>query len=185
VTTPAGPSADAALEALIARHARRVRQQIESHRLSQHGIDADDVEQEVRIRLWRSLQRDPNAVLPASYIQRVVVSVLVDAVRRAEVRETEPLPEVETADTELPQAAAGRPERRAIDAERVAAVASAIGSIPARRRRPLQMYLQGFTLPELAPLCDLTADAARKLVYRGLDEVKSRLREMGMEDFDD
>ena len=72
---------DAALEALLSRYARRLRQQIESHRLSDHGIDADDIEQEVRIRLWRALERDPNAVLPASYIQRVVVSVLVDEVR--------------------------------------------------------------------------------------------------------
>ena len=38
---------------------------------------------------------------------------------------------------------------------------------------------------EGATLCDLTADAARKLVYRGLDEVKTRLRAQGLEEFDD
>jgi RNA polymerase sigma factor (sigma-70 family) len=177
--------AHAALEALLARYALRVRRQIESHQLGRHGIDADDIEQEVRIRLWKALERDPNAVLPASYIQRVVLSVLVDAVRRAEVRATEALPEVETADAELPIEQASRPDRRAIDAERVNCLAIALAAIPARRRQPLQLYLQGFTLPELAPLCDLTADAARKLVYRGLDELKQRLRDMGMEHFDD
>jgi RNA polymerase sigma factor (sigma-70 family) len=176
--------ADSALAALLARHARRVRQQIESHRLDRHGLDADDIEQEVRIRLWRALERDPNAVLPASYIQRVVLSVLVDAVRRAEVRPTEPLPELETADSGAPSEVV-RPERRAIDGERMAAIAAALAALPVRRRQPLQLYLQGFTLPELAPLCDLTADAARKLVYRGLDELKQRLREMGMESFDE
>jgi RNA polymerase sigma factor (sigma-70 family) len=178
-------AAHAALEALLARYAQRVRRQIESHQLARHGIDADDIEQEVRIRLWRALERDPIAVLPASYIQRVVLSVLVDAVRRAEVRPTEALPELETADAELPIEQASRPDRRAIDAERVRCLASALAAIPARRRQPLQLYLQGFTLPELAPLCDLTADAARKLVYRGLDELKERLRTMGMEHFDD
>jgi RNA polymerase sigma factor (sigma-70 family) len=176
---------DAALQALLARHARRVRQQIQAHRLDRHGIDADDVEQEVRIRLWRALQRDPNAVLPASYIQRVVLTVLVDAVRRAQARPAEPLPEIETAELELPSEGRIRPERRAIDAERIARLGEAMAAIPPRRRQPLQLYLQGFSLPELAPLCGLTADAARKLVYRGLDEVKQRLREMGMEDFDD
>ena len=176
---------DAALQALLTRHARRLRREIESHRLTEHGIDADDVEQEVRIRLWRALERDPNALLPASYIQRVVLSVLVDAVRRAQVRPTEPLPEFESADTELPLQSASRPERRAVDAERIACFAAAMAELPPRRRHPLQLYLQGFTLPELAPLCDLTADAARKLVYRGLDELKTRLRAMGMENFDD
>jgi RNA polymerase sigma factor (sigma-70 family) len=174
-----------ALQALLARHARRVRQQIESHRLDRHGLDADDIEQEVRIRLWRALERDPIAVLPASYIQRVVLSVLVDAVRRAEVRPTEPLPEVETVESGSLATTSDRPESSAIDAQRMACVAEAIAAIPARRRQPLQLYLQGFTLPELAPLCDLTADAARKLVYRGLDELKQRLRDMGMENFDD
>ena len=177
--------ADTALQALLARYARRVRLQIESHQLARHGIDADDVEQEVRIRLWRALERDPNAVLPASYIQRVVLSVLVDAVRRAEVRPTEPLPEVETADHDPAFATAVRPDRRAVDAQAVAAVGAAIAALPLRRRQPLQLYLQGFTLPELAPLCGLTADAARKLVYRGLDELKQRLREMGLEQDDE
>jgi RNA polymerase sigma factor (sigma-70 family) len=178
-------NAEAALQALLARYARRVRLQIQSHRLDRHGIDADDIEQEVRIRLWRALQRDPNAVLPASYIQRVVLTVLVDAVRRAEARPSEPLPEFEGAELDLPGTGGMRPERQAIDTERMARIGEAIAAIPARRRQPLQLYLQGFTLPELAPLCGLTADAARKLVYRGLDELKQRLREMGLEDFDD
>jgi len=84
--------AEAALRALVERFGARVRQQIAQHRLDRHGIDADDVEQEVRIRLWNALQRDPNALLPASYIQRTVLSVLVDAVRRSEARPSEPLP---------------------------------------------------------------------------------------------
>jgi RNA polymerase sigma factor (sigma-70 family) len=182
---PRAESADAALEALLTRHARSVRRQIESHRLDRHGIDPDDVEQEVRIRLWRALERGPNTPLPASYIQRVVLSVLVDAVRRAQARPAEPLPEVENEEFEPLGAVSVRPDRCAVDAERMQQVAAAIAAIPVRRRRPLQLYLQGFTLPELAPMCDLTADAARKLVYRGLDELKQRLRETGLENFDD
>ena len=73
---------ETALKALIERFGARVRAQIRQHRLDQHGIDIEDVEQEVRIRLWNALQRDPKAQLPASYIQRTVMSVLVDAVRR-------------------------------------------------------------------------------------------------------
>lgn len=177
-------SADAALQALIARFGARVRAQIASHRLDRHGIDADDVEQEVRIRLWHALQRDPNTPLPASYVQRTVMSVLVDAVRRSEARPAEPMPDDLDA---LPMAAIEAPttpDQAASDQQVGAALAAAIGELPERRRRPLQLYLQGFTIPEVAELCGLTFDAGRKLVYRGLDEVKARLRAGGWENDD-
>lgn len=175
-------SAEQALRALIERFGARVRAQIARHRLDRHGIDADDIEQEVRIRLWNTLQRDPNALLPASYVQRTVMSVLVDAVRRAEARPAEALPEEpELLDAEPLGQATQAPEASAEDRQLADAVAAAIAALPERRRRPLQLYLQGFTVPEVAELCGLSFDAGRKLVYRGLDELKARLRAEGWE----
>jgi len=170
-----------ALRRVLARFGARVRAQIVQQGLDRRGIDPDEIEQEVRIRLWRTLERDPEADLPASYIQRVVLSVLVDAVRRAEVRAAEPLPDDEQAfDGQLASTGAA-PQRNAIAAEAASCVLKAIATIPERRRRPLELYLQGFTVPEVAQLCELTFDAARKLVYRGLDAVKQQLRDAGVE----
>lgn len=169
---------EAALRALLARFGTRVRAQIAQHQLARLGIDADDVEQEVSIRLWNALQRDPNALLPASYIQRTVLSALVDAVRRAEARPVEPMPEgaEEVLVSEAPQ-----PDAHAFDARWAQALQAAVAALPERRQRPLQLYLQGFSVPEVAELCGMTFDAGRKLVYRGLDEVKARLRAEGWE----
>ena len=173
---------ETALKALIERFGARVRRQIRQHRLDQHGIEVDDIEQEVRIRLWNALARDPNAQLPASYIQRTVMSVLVDAVRRAEARPAVPLPEAEElAGGALASEEARGPQRIAVDGQLTDSLLRCIGQLPERRRRPLELYLQGFTVPEVAELCELTFDAARKLVYRGLDEVKTRMRESGWE----
>lgn len=169
------------LNELLSRFASRVRAQIMSSSLNLHGIDPDDVEQEVRIRLWKALERDPNADLPASYIQRVVATAIVDAVRRAQVRAAEPLPEPESGGIEL-QAEAPLPDEVASDTRKMQVVMACIRVIPVRRRRPLQLYLQGFGLQETADLCGLTLDAARKLIYRGLDDVKARLREAGLEE---
>lgn len=177
---------DSPLEALLRRFTGRVRAQIAAQRLDRYGIDADDAEQEVRIRLWKALQRDPNALLPASYVQKVVASVLVDAVRHASLRMTEALPEADETGSapELASPQAG-PEHWTADAGRLDRLAGAIAAIPVRRRRPLQLYLEGFTVPEVAELCELTFDAARKLVYRGLAETKQRLRDAGEDGFDD
>lgn len=173
------------IEALIQRFAGRVRAQIASHRLDRYGIDAADVEQDVHIRLWNALQRDPKAVLPASYIQKVVASVLIDAVRRGRLRVTDSLPEAEAERGWEPASVEPQPDEWAADSGRLERVKAAIGAIPERRRRPLQLYLQGHTVPEVAQLCQLTFDAARKLVYRGLAETKQRLRDAGEDSFDE
>ena len=73
------------------------------------------------------------------------------------------------------------PQRLALDGQVTDSLLRCLGQIPERRRRPLELYLQGFTVPEVAEICELTFDAARKLVYRGLDEVKSRMRDSGWE----
>ena len=173
-------SLEAKLNELLTRFASRVRAHIASNALNIHGIDPDDVEQEVRIRLWKAIERDPNAEFPASYIQRVVVTTIVDAVRRAQVRAAEPLPEGESG-AELAASGPG-PELAAAETLKVEAVARCIEALPVRRRRPLQLYLQGFGLQEVADMSGLTLDAARKLIYRGLDEVKARMREAGFEE---
>lgn len=169
------------LNELLERFASRVKAQIASNALNLHGIDPDDVEQEVRIRLWKAIERDPNADFPASYIQRVVVTVIVDAVRRAQVRAADPLPDEQEGHHELSTTAPG-PEVVASDQRKVEEVARCIAQIPPRRRRPLQLYLQGFGLQETADMSGLTLDAARKLIYRGLDEVKARMRDAGLEE---
>ena len=177
-------SAHSRLDQLLQRFAVRVRMQIESNRLIQHGIDPDDVEQEVRIRLWRALERDPNADFPASYIQKVVVTVMVDALRRAQARPSEALPEAEEGQAELPDGGV-RPDRATSEAQQMAQLGECLAALSPRRRRPLQLYLQGYALQELADLNGLTLDAARKLVYRGLDEVKQRLTTLGWDQFDE
>lgn len=168
------------LREVLDRFAARIHAQIASNALSLHGIDPEDVEQEVRIRLWKVIERDPNADLPASYIQRVVATTIIDAVRRAQVRAAEPLPDVDDG-IEYPASTPG-PEHMASDQRAVEAVARCMAELPARRRRPLQLYLEGFGLQEAADVCGLTLDAARKLIYRGLDDVRARLREAGLED---
>lgn len=168
------------LQEMLVQFGSRIRAQIASNSLALHGIDPDDVEQDVRIRLWKTLERDPNVQLPASYIQRVVATAIIDAVRRAQVRAAEPLPE--PGDGVELRADDPEPDLAASEAGRIEVLMQCIAQIPPRRRRPLQLYLQGFGLQEAADTCGLTLDAARKLIYRGLDEVRARMRAAGMED---
>jgi len=173
------------LEALFRTYGAKVQALLMTYGLDKHGIDPADVEQEVRIRLWRALERDRSGAFHASYIQRVVASTVIDALRRAEVRAAEPLPDEDEEPGQVGEAPIG-PDRRAGDVERMQGLARCLAEIPERRRLPITLHLQGFQLQEIADLAGIpSAEAARKLVSRGLDELKVRLRELGYGEFDE
>jgi RNA polymerase sigma-70 factor (ECF subfamily) len=175
----------ARLEELLLRYGGRLRAMLGTYGLDRQGIDPADVEQEVRIRLWRAIERDRSGAFHASYIQRVVASTVIDAIRRAGVRAAEPLPEGDEEAGQLPESGVS-PEHQVGDRQRMEDVARCLTGIPARRRLPITLHLQGFSLQEIADLAGIpSAEAARKLVSRGLVELKARLRELGYGEFDE
>lgn len=176
----------ARLEELFRTYGARVTGLLKTYGLDKHGIDPADVEQEVRIRLWKALERDRSGAFHASYVQRVVASTVIDALRRAEVRAAEPLPEEEDeSPADLGEGPVG-PEQSAGDVERMQGLERCMAEIPERRRLPIALHLQGFSLQEIADMAGIpSAEAARKLVSRGLEELKSRLRELGYGNFED
>jgi RNA polymerase sigma-70 factor (ECF subfamily) len=94
------------------------------------------------------------------------------------------LPDDDGEPGEWPEAGIG-PEQSASDGERMSGLQRCLAEIPERRRLPITLHLQGFSLQEIADVVGTSAEAARKLVTRGLDGLKSRLRELGYGEFDD
>ncbi|MBN8482666.1 MAG: sigma-70 family RNA polymerase sigma factor [Xanthomonadales bacterium] len=177
-------SVDQRLAQVLADFGHRLAALLHGYRLDRHGVDPADIEQEVRIRLWKAIERDRSGAFHASYVQKVVATTVIDALRRAEVRAAEPLPEDDDEPGQLPEEGVG-PEQSASDGQRMSGLQRCLGAIPVRRRLPITLHLQGFSLQEIADVVGTSAEAARKLVSRGLDELKSRLREQGLGEFDD
>ncbi|MBL0223216.1 MAG: sigma-70 family RNA polymerase sigma factor [Xanthomonadales bacterium] len=117
---------DARLEQVLSDFGSRLGALMRSYRLDRHGIDPDDVEQEVRIRLWKAISRDRSGAFHASYVQKVVATTVIDALRRAEVRAAEPLPEDDDEPGQLPEEGIG-PEQTASDGERMGGFAALPG----------------------------------------------------------
>jgi len=180
--TPRGNDAEhARIERVLREFGARLTQSVRRHCGRDSGIDPDDVEQEVRIRLWRALQRDRLETAHASYIQKVVVSVVVDAFRRARLRATEPLPEEGSAagDWGLQDAGPG-PERQA-DSDRAAEVlGECLAELGGRRRVAVELHLQGYGHVEISGMLGISDEAVRKLVARGMDELKALLALRGL-----
>ena len=172
---PLDPILQSRLQKLLADYGAKVRALIEGHGLGQYGIDPADIEQEVRIRLWKALERDRSAAFHTSYIQRVVLSTVIDAIRAARSRPAEPLPEGEGEGSEAMLATAAGPERTAGGTQDFDRVAACLAELPQRRREAVALYLQGF-----GEFGGTSEEAARKLLDRGLQTLRARLALMGL-----
>ncbi len=179
------PALRARLHQLLADYGARVRSLIEGHGIGQYGIDAADIEQEVRIRLWRALERDRNAAFHASYIHRTVLSAVIDAIRAANARPADPMPDEESPGFEAFASAGPGPERLAGGAQDFSRVAACMAGLPLRRREAVTLHLQGFSLREIGNAVGVSEEAARKLLDRGMLTLRERLAAQGFGDFDE
>jgi RNA polymerase sigma-70 factor (ECF subfamily) len=179
------PTLRARLNQLLADYGAKVRALIEGHGLGQYGIDSADIEQEVRIRLWKALERDRSAAFHTSYIQRVVLSAVIDAIRAARSRPTEPLPEAEGEGAEVLLTMAAGPEQTAAGTQDFARVAACLAELPLRRREAVALHLQGFSLREIGEFGGTSEEAARKLLDRGMQMLRARLALMGLGELHD
>jgi RNA polymerase sigma-70 factor (ECF subfamily) len=134
----------------------------------------DDIRQNARLRLWRSLQSEREIRNPSSYMYRIAVSATLDALRAHKALREETL-----ADEALSggDAAQPSPEEVADRRERVARVGRALASLPERRRRCVALHLQGLTTQEIGDLLGWSEAKARNLLYRGLADLRARLEE--------
>ena len=172
------------LHQLLADYGAKVRALIEGHGLGHYGIDPADIEQEVRIRLWKALERDRNAAFHTSFIQRVVLTTVIDSVRAANARPVEPLPEEgEFADSAFIEPAAG-PERIASGVEEFDRIVACMAELPERRRKAVALHLQGFSLREIGEFSGTSEEAARKLLDRGMEALRERLAVTGFGDIE-
>jgi RNA polymerase sigma-70 factor (ECF subfamily) len=174
---PVPDSLSPALEAVVTRFAGMVRGVGWRHRLSE--ADVDEVMQQVRIRLWQAQgESEQISRSPASYVYRTAVSAALDLMRR---RRTQRVDQT----VPLDQPGVALPGKRDPDAdleysELSRTVARAIDDIPASRRAVVRMHLAGHPREEIAQLMGWSEAKTRNLLYRGMDDLRQRLSELGV-----
>ena len=149
------------------------------------GLQFGDIEQEVRIRLWRALQSEREIRDAASYIYRVAATTTIDAVRRVKARREEQIGIAEEeGEDEVSQLAASpkaSPERVARQREVGRKIEACLLKLSDDRARAVRLYLEGLGSQEIADLTGWTEPKARNLTYRGLNDLRGCLRTEGIE----
>lgn len=148
--------------------AGHVRAAIRRHPAPDVAMAAEDIEQEVRIRVWQTLEGDKKGRFPAYYYYKVVNSAIVDSLRR--YRGTMPRHRREGDDTALENPDMGNepgPREAFGDIERKRQLEAAIDRLPRDRAKAVRLFLQGFSVPEIAELMACDENRAHNLAYRG------------------
>lgn len=171
-------SADKRLRQWLAQYGRALRLALRRAGSGLPLSDLDDLEQEVHIRLWRALADEREMRQPASWIKQTVLSVSIDALRRATSRGDQ-LPRAEL--SLLDEAGIGGeeddPQRWSVSRQEVERIEQTLENFEAETRRVVRLYLAGFTTLETAELLDWTEAKVRNLLYRTLADLRVRLQE--------
>jgi len=146
------------------------------------AADADELLQEVRIRLWRAHGELAGAGehiegIPASYLHRTALSAAIDLLRRRRARRTDQTVSIE--DEDQVDEVSG-PDQDLAETELARQVEQTIDTIQPSRRAVVRMHLMGHSREEIARVMGWTQDKVRNLLYRGLAELRERLQAQGV-----
>ncbi len=160
------------LQDLLERFTNFIRAHIQKFEVQRYGIDPEDVIQEVRIKIWKLVDNEKIIVNYASYIKKIVDTVVIDQLRL--LKKDEQLYRMEKQKQVAEQMNVCRPEvlRNALLKE---AVGKAVESLIESRRNVVKLYLFDLSIEEISRFYGWSLHKTRNLLYRGLADLKRSL----------
>lgn len=161
---------------LIDRFARFIYSHIQKYHLSRFGLDAEDIAQDIRLKIWKVIRDKRPIHNYASYIKKIVDSSVIDQLRKCRREEGVIYAEKANIISEIQTGywAQHRDQRyfRLV-------IGKALCTLLESRRRAVQLYLLNMSIEEIALLNGWSQDKARNLLYRGLNDLKCYLAKWG------
>ena len=164
-------------KAVIEQFSVLIRQVIQRHLHRGDGIDLEDVEQEVRVKIWTFLKKGKRIDNLPSYIRRVAYSKTIDELRKAMKQR----PSSEAGSLKRIFSGAGQitalpresfPEGRLDESEAGERIREMVDSLSENRRQVLRLSLKGQTIEEISASLKWEKAKVRHLYYRGIDDLR-------------
>lgn len=160
------------LQDLLERFTNFIRAHIQKFEVQRYGIDPEDITQEVRIKIWKLVDKEKIIVNYASYIKKIVDTVVIDQLRL--LKKDEQLYKMEKQKQIAEQMNACRPEVLKNDLLKEA-VGKAVESLIESRRSVVKLYLFDLSIEEISRFYGWSLHKTRNLLYRGLADLKTSL----------
>lgn len=169
---------------IFAQHHDLVVKAVSSLRPEIKGLTAEDVEQEVSIRLLKLIESDREIDNISSYIYKIAANVIIDLARK-NMRHTHETSMPDEGDDEdfRPELESGqvRPEQQLSNEKLMRNVMEAIESLPESRRIAVKLRLQGFSIKEMSKMTGWSFYKAENLSKRAMAALKTKLKDLGIE----
>jgi RNA polymerase sigma-70 factor (ECF subfamily) len=140
--------------------------------------EAEDVTQDVLIRLWRHLDRvEPDKV--GGWLLRVTRNACYDKLRHRRIRHRSSVGAAETPELEAVASRAPDPEILAGASQVGAALVAAIGALREPQRSAVILReIQGLSYREIADALEISVSTLRVTLHRGRRSLRSSLQEL-------
>lgn len=160
-----------AARAIMARHLPKIMNL--GRRMLGDQSEAEDVAQEVFIRLWTHAARwQPGKAKFETWLHRVAINLCYDRLRRRPTTTLEDVPD--------PVDEAPGPATALYQSQLAAAVNAALQRLPERQREALVLcHYQGLTNIDAAEVMNVSVDALESLLARGRRALKAMLQPLG------
>jgi len=164
----------AAFQALVERHRSRVYRV--AYQFAGNHADAEDIAQEVFIKVYRSLDRFRQDAQLTSWLYRIVMNACIDHRRRQHPASTAPFgEEAEFRMLNTPEGTPG-PEDRAYAGELGKVLEAEVGRLPQGQRIVFIMrHHQGLKLCEIAEALGLAEGTVKRQLHAAVHRLRSAL----------
>ncbi len=145
------------------------------------GQEREDIEQEIKLKLWNMVRRGKNIRNLKSYLGRMVYTTALDVIaKRQNHVSLDDLP-AEGRASALVDAAGPDPVALAERRQMSERIRVAVDGLPERRRAVLRLHLTGAGIEQMAGRLGWSSNRVRHLLYRGLGDVRKKLADHRME----
>jgi RNA polymerase sigma factor (sigma-70 family) len=140
-----------------------------------YGLDVDDLVQEIKIKIWKILKNEKKITNMSSYIKKIIDSTVIDHIRRIKREDNIFSVESEKRASELKSKYI---DNTIQDNELKEFISRAVDSLIETRKRAVKLFLLNMSIEEIAQYYNWSKDKTRNLLYRGLADLKVRLKEL-------
>ncbi len=153
------------------------------YRWSRNPSVAEDLAQEVFLRVYRSRRTYKAEARFTTWLYRIATNLAVNHARDTRVERTQSssLDEPKSAEEDAPaDVADGAPtaEERLLRGERVAAIRSHVEALPERQRLAVVLHkYQGMDYREIAEVLELSESATKSLLFRAYETLREKLKD--------
>jgi len=139
--------------------------------------EKEDIDLEVKLKLWKKLAAGKKIDNLRSYLWRVVYTTALDVLgERMPYLSLEKLTET-TEQEALSSQGIIAPDSTIKEKESKVLLGKAVDSLPERRKTVLQLHFAGMGLKQIAVFLHWRENQVRHLLYRGLNDLREKIKE--------